>query len=244
MNVFILATCVKPELWPYTALVFKTLRVGFPTATVTVYLNGKDPKLDELESDDVMTKRVDTIHHEWIEGLVLEQTAPFYIVDTDMIFYGNFEQWAFDRAMAGWRIPQWQDQFSGAVTRPRLHTSLLYIDPVKVRAKIEEFWTKVPITPFTPRANLFHPLVAPLGGQAYFYDTCSLLYNAIGGEAFGPQQKNCYFHFNFGTISHLVLPRLKEEGLLQKAREEVLAEPALGIARWREQEQWYESKQF
>jgi len=48
MNVFILATCRKPELLRMATLVFETIRVGFPTASINVFINQTD-QTSELE---------------------------------------------------------------------------------------------------------------------------------------------------------------------------------------------------
>lgn len=244
MNVFILATCRKLELLPYTELVFKTLRTGFPTANVVVYLNGDVP-----ESVITLAKSVNctcipinqTIHHKWIENLVNSELEPFFILDTDVIFYKSFEQFSFDGPLAGWRVPEWNDDFSKAITHSRLHTSLLYIDPVKVRSAIEAWKSSFPNTDFTPKANLFYPLCTALNGKRYFNDTCSFLYHAIGGQAFSDRQLDCYSHFNFGTISDIVFFYLDQSQAsnLSEAREKILANPELGRGIWRQQLEYY-----
>lgn len=246
MNVFILATCRKPELAPMTELVFKTLRVGFPTANITVYINGECrnncPNL-KLESGTIVTE-CDTIHHKWIKQLIQSEQEPFYVLDTDVIFYESFERFVFPgSALAGWRIPEFQDEFTGAITRSRLHTSLLYIDPVRVREQLEKYRSQFPATPFNPLASSFYPLCLPFNGKGYFYDTCSMLYHAIGGTEFTAEQKNAYFHFNFGTLSDLVLHRLSDGKEMAFAREEILKDPKLGLGMWREQELYYQSHQ-
>ena len=248
MNVHILATCRKPELAPFTELVFKTLRVGFPTASVTVYLNGdcetNCPNIVALcDQNKCSVSRVDTIHHKWIEQLVYSEDAPFFLCDTDVIFYSSIEQFTFQSHLAGFRVPEWQDEFSGAVTRARLHPSLLYIDPVAVRNKITEFRKVCPESEFTPFCNPFYPLCLPLNGRMYFHDTVSLLYHAIGGQEFTDEQKDAYFHFNFGTIPDLVLPRLKNPEQMTTARNAIMANPDMGRGGWRFQEEYYQQRQ-
>jgi hypothetical protein len=246
MNIHVLATCRKPELLPYTTLVFKTLRVGFPAADVTVYLNNLDvASAGEVSSwakgIDAYAMEVNTIHHKWIEGLIEQNREPFWIVDTDCIFFGKVEDWTFDAPLAGWRIPEWNDAFSGCITRARLHTSLLYLDPVKIKAAVREYESKIADTPFTPKVNLIHPLVIPFKNKSYFYDTCSLLYHAIGGVAFTDEQKEAYAHLNFGTIQDIVLPRLpKEEATrIDTARNVILSNNSWAKGSWRFQEQYY-----
>lgn len=247
MNVFILATCRKPELFPFTELVFKTLRVGFPTARVTVFFNDISNEchdhLNAIAKDrgcDVFQTR--TIHHEWIGSLVANEQEPFYILDTDVIFYGSFEGFTFEKPLAGWRIPEWDDEFSGCITRARLHTSLLYIDPVRVREEIKAKCAVVPNTPFTPVVNVYNPICLPYKGRMYFYDTCGILYHLIGGQAFEPKHKNVYCHMGFGTIPDIVLPRLSDGKLLAEARVAVLNNPELGIGQWRNQDKYFNDR--
>jgi len=248
MKVFILLTCRKPELLPYTALVFHSLRTGFPTADVVLrsnalpaYALGQIEKLAKDADCQWEDENSETIHHRWIETLVNREAEPFWICDTDIIFYEPVEGWQFDTALAGWRIPEWQDDFSGSITRARLHGSLLYMDPVKIKAQWAERTKPCPETPFTPLVNPFNPMVQPIGGRLYFHDTCSVLYHAIGGMAFTDRQKDAFFHFNFGTIADLVMPRLGAAVGMDMAvvREAILADPIKGRGMWRAQEEYY-----
>lgn len=253
MNVHILATCRKPELLPFTELVFKTLHIGFPTARVFVWGN-QLPKyaLDAIQPlaeahPCELCSNEPTIHHRWIERLLASRDEPFFILDTDVIFYRNFEQFIpelKDAALAGFRIPQWKDEFSGCITRARLHTSLLYMDPMAIRKMVSGYEAGIADTVFTPKANLIHPLVVPFGGHPYFYDTCSLLYHAIGGMAFTEQMKQAYAHLNFGTIPDVVLPRLTGGDVMAKARLEILDNLALGYGSHRAQMEYYAERQF
>lgn len=248
MKVKVLATCRKPELLPYTLLVFRTIRVGFPTANIKVYLNPMSAgEAATVKAACVgvgaQTDQVDTIHHEWIAKLVTIEDEPFFLCDTDIIFYSDFERFRFTGPLAGWRIPEWSDAFSGAVARARLHTSLLYINPVMVRERIEAYESGIANSPFTPKANLFYPLVVPFKKRSYFYDTCAMLYHAIGGESFTDEQVEAYFHFHFGSIPDFVIPRLpavNQESML-KERQLILDNPALGRGKWREQMEYLQS---
>lgn len=247
-KVHILATCRKPELAHMTRLVFKTLRIGFPTSTVTVHLNRDCKKncpeiVEDCERNGCFTLDCEIIHHSWIERLVYSQPEPFFILDTDVILYESVENWKFDTALAGARIPEWQDEFSKCLTRSRLHTSLLFINPAKVREQIESFKASVPDTEFTPTVNLFNPLILAVDGKPQFYDTCSLLYHAIGGQHFSTTQRDAYFHFNFGTIEDMVLPTLSDEQAMSAQRKQVLENHDLGRGAWRQGDEYYASRQ-
>lgn len=250
MNVFVLATCRKEELLPYTTLVFRTLRVGFPTAEVIV--TGND--LPEFAIEEVMSAceaskcsliNGPAISHDlWLETLIDKEQEPFWICDTDIIFYSKVEDWTFSTALAGFRVPEFFDEFTNAITRSRLHTSLLYIDPKKVCKQILAYESQFPVTPFNPPPiNPFAPICIPLNGRFYFHDVGSILYHAIGGTAFNAMQKNAFFHFNFGTIQDEVLPRLQNGDQMKQWRDEMIKNPERGRGAWRQQEEYYSVRQ-
>jgi hypothetical protein len=256
IKVFILATCRNRDLLPYTRLVFKTLRVGFPTAEVEVVLNGAldyHPLEDAADwvghvsdaagSVGCQVRSISEItHHEWVEGLIKIKEEPFWILDTDVAFFAPVEHWTFEHPLAGALIPEFNDPFLKAVTRSRLHTSLMHIDPVALRPSWANYLLAHPRTIYNPPANLVHPLYMPFNGRTYFYDTMSMMYHAFGGTPFTSQQKDCYMHFHFGTFSDLVLPSMGPD--VAAARAAVLADPSLGIGLWRQQEEWFNSRQF
>ena len=227
-----------------TELVFKTVRVGFPTAKITAHINGDCesycPNIQStaLEAGCAVFNRPETIHHRWIESLIESEQDPFWICDTDIIFYSKAEHWEFESALAGWRMPEFHDEFTGAITRSRLHGSLLYINPSKVKEGVAEYRSgMLQETPFNPMASLIYPLCLPFNGKPHFHDTCSLLYHAIGGTAFTDTQKDAYYHFHYGCIPDLVLPRLSNASQIEQARKMILEKPDLGRGMWRLQEQ-------
>ena len=249
MRVHVLATCRDDSLLPFTLLVFSTLRTGFPTADIYVDGNGLKGKAltvvtAECERTGCTFHNIKpTIHHLWVERIATSFNDPMVFLDTDMILFESVEGWKFDTALAGWRIPEFNDEFTNARTRARLHTSLLFVDPVKLRAAIAEYSDKYPRTVFNPFANLFHPLCVPFKGGAYFADTCSNLYHAVGGTPFTDRQLEAYHHLFFGTIPDVVLPRLKDGLLMAAARAAIMANPVLGKGQWRTQMKYYEARQ-
>ena len=250
MRLHILASCPNPKLVDYTTLVFKTLRVGFPLSDVVVWMNKLGPveesKLSQICVDGDYDARVcDYAHHEWIEMLATTEKEPFWISDTDVVYYANVEEWKCDYAIAGWRIPEWEDEFTKCITRPRIHTCVMHINPVTLEKAIANYSRSFHLMDdINPLPNLFAPLSVPLHGYTYFYDVCGLLYNAIGGDAFGDELKEAFFHFNFGTISDRVLPHVKDGKNMAAAREMVLNDPQLGRGAWRLQEEYYRQHQY
>jgi hypothetical protein len=244
MNVHILVT-YREGNEQFAELVFKTIRVGFPTANILVHVNGDKPFNVPSPGMPWQVHRVPdgTIHHEWIERLIREEQEPFWICDTDVVFYGPVEQWEFHTALAGYLVPEFADEFTKAVTRSRLHTSLMRIDPVLFKDAKTSWRTQHPVTEFNPPINLVHPVMVPQDCRTYFYDTMALAYHAMHGTAFTPQQKDTYFHFHFGTLGDVVLPHLANGEVMKKMRATILANPDLGRGEWRTQDHYFEFRQ-
>lgn len=244
-KVFILATARKPELLPYATLVFNTIRVGFPSAHVVVRLNHPAPAEEKslVSAADQTGCDVELFpyqhHHEWIENLVRKTDEPFWICDTDVIFYDEVESFNAFLPLAGYFMPEFADEFHRCTTRSRLHTSLMHINPQAVRARLAQ-WKEAHsrATRHNGWPNLFAPQFIPQDGKAVFYDTMGLLYHAIGGQVFGHEMKDKYFHFHFGTFSDEVLPFLADGAEMAEARAQILANPALGEGAWRRQERY------
>lgn len=248
MNLFILVSCRKPELIRYSTLVFETVRVGFPTARIVVTGNAlPEFALGPVEaacaaSECEFENGPETIHHRYIDDLLETETEPFILSDTDIIYYSKVEDWKFDTALAGCRIPEFEDEFMGAITRSRLHTSLLFVDPVLFRKQWAEYESGFAITPFRTIANPCDPLCISLNGRRYFSDTMSIAYHAIGGTEFTAENKDSYFHLHFATIEDLVLHNLTNSSEVKSSREKVLANPELGKGEWRAQYEHYENR--
>lgn len=247
--VHILATCRNPDLLPYTLLVFDSLRTGFPSAKIHVHGNDlKDYALDRVRLDSgslgaTFVNYPATIHHVWLEQLLANETEPSVLLDTDVVIYENVEGWQFETALAGARIPEWQDEFTNAITRARLHPSLLFVNPVKYREAVAKYESQFPVTPFNPLINLVYPICQPFKQRAYFSDTLSLAYHAIGGTAFTDRQLDGFFHFGVGTLSDIVLARLTNGKQMAEWRENILKNPELGRGQWRSQLLYYENHQ-
>jgi len=259
-TVHILATCRNPELIRATTLVFDSLRTGFPTARVYVYCNGLGGYSALIQQaackagvpEFNLHVLSQTIHHDWIYKLFEKETEPFFICDTDLIFWSSFEDFDFSgAAMAGRYVPQFFDRFTNCITRPRLHTSLLYLDPQKIKQQVDAYFSQFPETPFNPRPNLIFPNFLPYRIEQaghpergkvknFFHDTCSMLYQAIGGQAFTEAQLDCYDHLNFGTISDIVCPHYPDERW-RESHFAIFENPQLAKGAWRAQEMWYKA---
>jgi len=259
MKVFILVTCRKPELLPASTLVFKSLRTGFPTAEVTAFVNcAPDHECGRVITEAMLAagvnaagweprtdndpKKPTTIHHRFIYELLLKESDPFWICDTDVIFWGQVEGKGSSAPMLGRYIPQFRDKFTNCVTRPRLHTSLLWFNTPVLKRALSQYWQQFPETPFNPRPNLIYPAFYPfrVGAKVtnYFHDTCSLLYQAVGGQSFSTAELDLYDHLNFATISDIVAP-FYPELRFRESHFAVFENTKLAKGAWRDQDRFY-----
>jgi len=142
-QIHILATVRNPALLDAALLVFKSLRLGFPHNAVTVYGNG-------LRSDHAAAVQQaaasanaafnwirPTAHDVWLEHLVQSQDEPFWICDTDIVFFAPVKPpTAAGVDLAGRFEPGFDEEWTQCFHVERLHTCLLYLDPLALRAKM------------------------------------------------------------------------------------------------------------
>jgi hypothetical protein len=206
----ILATCRNLDLLRSSTLVFDTIRVGFPDEPIHVEANTQFPEATKAISEAAFKVGATfgytyTIHHEWIERLIETETKPFFVCDTDITFFKKFDYSPLlGTALAGTYTPQFMDPFSRCRTMERLHTCLMYINPNVLRKRMAAWDMTCPTSPFTPKANLIYPLVVPTLNGNTFFDTCSMLYQAVGGYAFHDQQLDSFAHLHCGTWADLI----------------------------------------
>lgn len=248
MNVFVLATCRNPELIRNTLLVFKTFRVGFPNANLIVYGNGlaAQPDLLVREATSIAAGRYIPMnrvpHGVWIEGLLGESQEPFWICDTDVVFFEKVEDWFVDSAslFAGRYEPEYVEPWTRMLHVARLHPSLMWFNAPYLRAAMRG-WPGVHEFLTTCEMNLIRWNFVPKRGwdgkcQIAFYDTCAGLHHALGGEPFTDEQNRVFEHLFAGTYSDLlanVVPGLKD---VQAA---IFDQPELARGLAEKQRQWY-----
>lgn len=220
MKLFISAACHKAKLFPATTLVFKTVRVGFPTAEIVVHghaLNIAHTRAVQQLCDEVGAEFYPLpqplFHDEWIEKLAMTLNEPFWICDTDMVFFDKVEDWQFDQAYAGRFMPQFFEEWMQCVHRPRLMTCLQYFDPVKLRGQMRAWLEQFPRFPGNPIMEFFRQHFQPVRSRSgkvtnYFCDTTAGLYNALGGQKFTREQNACFEHLYAGSYVDIVAPHL------------------------------------
>jgi len=212
-TVHILATVRKPELLPAALLVFRTLRTGFPTAKICVWGNSLDSASFAAVANECakvnaqLRNLAATSHDAWIESLIEESMSPFWICDTDMVFWDPVEEWfsvdAGQINFAGRYEPAFHEEWTDTVHVQRLHTCLMYLNPAKVRMAMREFMSRIP-SPWGNTADFpfIRQHIVPVRGRLpLFYDSCTGMYHAIESAAFTEPMNQCFEHLHCATYA-------------------------------------------
>jgi hypothetical protein len=251
-TVHILATVRKAELLPGTLFVFDSLRTGFPTAQVIVWGNGlADDALAAVRSAAqragcVFQNIAPTVHDAWIEALIQRSPEPFWICDTDVVFWEKVEGWFGEDGDAVERVPTWAGRHEPEFIEPwmdtlhveRLHTCLMWLDPVAVRCAMRAWMARMP-EPW--RDQMDYPFVRltilpRLGDRPLCYDTLAGLYQASPGRAFTPKQNAAFDHLGCATYADKVeLPDVD----LAASHKAAFANPTMVRGIWEQQREYY-----
>lgn len=245
MNVHILATVLNPDRIKSTLLVFRSIRTGFPTANIFVYGNGiKDrgcANLVKVMASNVGAQYVDVpmhSHGQWIENILYNESSPFWICDTDMVFFDKVEHWFQDSnaLFAGRYEPEFWEEWTKTWHVARLHPSLVWFNPQLLRAAIRawpgkhEFFGSV-------QTNLIQwSLVPRRGDDLYFYDTLAGLHHALGGQVFTEEQNAAYGHLFCGTYADVLS---EHHPNLASKHDAVWDNPEIAKGFWKDQQEWY-----
>ena len=222
MVVHILATVRKAKLLEAALLSFRTLRVGFPRAEVWVW--GND--LDWVSAAAVegaargaggrFVNGKETSHDAWLQELICRGAEPFWVADTDLVFWEAVEGWGFEAPVAGRLEPGFHEPWTGTFHMERLHTCLMRIDPVALRMALRGKMARVP-EPFGFTATwpfvrqTFIPRKLESGKQKaeiWFYDTCAGIWQAGIGEAFTEARDAAFDHLHCATYADEIGPSL------------------------------------
>ncbi len=260
-QVHILATVRNAALLPAARLVFQTLRIGFPTAEVIVWGNGLDKESAKVIQEDARrvkaTFRNDAkiAHGRWIEALCTLRTMPFWICDTDMVFFDEVEQWFSgrdDTVFAGRYEPDFRDEWTGSLHVARLHPSLMWFNPQRLHIAMRR-WPGQHAFFDTVDSNLFRwqwiPRRVEVTGvvdqrsaqqELWFYDTCAGLHQALGGTLFTEEQNEAYEHLFCGTYSDLIAPIIN--GPMREMHDAVCKNPSLAKGLWKMQREYFKQR--
>lgn len=235
VQVFILTHCRRAELFYGTALTFKTLRVGFPEARVTVVDNASLPEtrgaIRRLARDaDCDFRQIDgpaIAHDAFLEETLADVAArgggPLVFLDPDLCLWRSCEDLEPEGLLAGRLVVAHEDPYMQCVVMPRLHTSFLCIpDARALQAEIDRL--RRPHFDFRP----FQPFSVKLGDAWIRYDTGASLFAAVAPRthAFGPEELDRYDHIYCG--SHVDLRRPGWSGELRELMERIHADAREG----------------
>jgi len=248
--VHILCTVRKPELLPAALLVFRTLRLGFPTAPVFVWGNGLAaavvPTIGRAAAavGAAFRNLEPTCHDAWIEQLVLQQAHPYWICDTDLVFLGAVENWFDDSAalFAGRWEPAWREPWSGTNTVERLHTCLQWHCPAALRAAMLK-WNRqrVPEVFHTAQVPFIRQQFVPGRNGTTLWDSTAGLWQAGFGTKFTEKQNAQFEHLHAATYADEVgkCATLKDLPAVHRA---IYANPELAAGIRAQQNEFYQAR--
>lgn len=255
MNVHCLASLLVPNRIKNTLLVFRSIRTGFPTAKILVYGNGiKDPEgrnLVEITARNVGAQYVNIpmhSHGQWIENILANESDPFWVCDTDIVFFDKVEDWftGSDELFAGRYEPQFWEEWTKTYHVSRLHPSLMWLNPQPLRAAIRSFPGKHEFFS-TVQQNLIQWSLVPSLNEytdethLNFYDTCAGLHHALVGTMFTEAQNAAYGHLFCGTYVDLISEQHPNLGARHDA---IWDDPELARFLWKDQQEWYEENKI
>jgi hypothetical protein len=248
-HVYILTWCNCLENLYGTTLVFKTLRIGFPTATIHIVDNASLPivrsYLQQHAQDcgaefTQLTQAV--AHHDFIEQILKQQAVGTAIfVDPDICFWESIEAWDFSSLMAGRLLPQYECEYTGCLTHARLHTSLLWIPDVK--ALLQAIATlQAQFFEYQP----FRPIMFKLDNRWQRIDTTGMLYASLPHQMypFTEHQLNAYDHLFCGTHFRRVISNIRPDYalLFERMHQSVQFDYRVLKGAWRLQEDYFQSR--
>jgi hypothetical protein len=217
-SVFIQTYCEHPALAYGALLAFKTLRVGFPTARVTVVDNGSHPEVlprireacKSVGATLVEQPRkgfIDFYRHILIEQ---DETDSVVICDPDVMFWDDMESLSFDAVIAGRKIPDLKNY--GVTSVSRLHPSLIFVPSV---SRLREEMRKGHIN----KINHLGQFSTHLRGEKLFFDTLAPLYQMMPEKchAFTPEELDKFDHLFYGSHLPVIQPGLSDAGMTATA---------------------------
>lgn len=251
-TVNILASCRNIELLPATLMVFRTLRVGFPTSLVKVQINAMHPTARRAVTAAAQATGCQVLdtpvghairHDEWVEKLFHSQKVPFWICDTDIAFFDSIEGHDLKGNFAGRYVPDFDDEWTGTRHAERLHTCLMWFDPKTAAHAMWAWACKLPESWMAPKLEFFRQAYWPQrDGKTLFHDTTAGLFHTIGGTCFREELNDKFEHLNCGTYSDLVAPSLKDAPDFASAHAAMPDHPELTRGIRRQQTAYYERR--
>ena len=181
-------------------LCFESLRVGWPTADIWVYLNMVQESngeiyrkvAEKLTAAEVkntnavfhLIQQSRTHHADWIrEQVNQDYPGPLVIADPDIVYWKSCEDWEFlpETLFAGYWHPRMWNDFAQCVSVQRIHTSMMVFPNTEALCDgIREAYplAQEPHGEYCP-CDPFMPAVRFDDSVPIFWDTCANLYNML-----------------------------------------------------------------
>lgn len=244
----IIVTCLNPELRDAALLVFKTVRVGFPTADIFVYSNALSgstygPLSQICQSIGAKLGHIGSLisHDHFVESLLYKQHQSYWICDTDVVFYDKVED--FKCPLFGGRFePQFRDEWTDSTHVACLHPSLMYFNPAELRCAIVD-WRTRHIPKFFPNAisNLIRQQFTVRDGATIFHDTASGLHHAFGGSRFSDEMNAKFEHLHCSCVVDAISKEVESLKDLEHIHRAVCHNPELARGLFEKQLEYYKS---
>lgn len=206
MDCFILTYCPTPAELYGNLLALRSFRVGFPDPATRLHVadNGSCPAVLQtlyeatLAVGGEFSHVAEPISHADFVTSVLQRTrGELWIIDPDVVFWSRVSRRG---AVIGRYLPSFHDPYSGCLTLPRLHTSLLGFE--------DGWWARnfEPLRAVYPEISLA-PRMWVEEGQWRRADTAQILIETPH-ESFDPGELDRYDHLFCGTSFAEVAPWL------------------------------------
>jgi len=218
MDVYILTYCKDLQQLYGNTLIFKTLRIGFPTAKITVVDNASVDHAKRVISKCAKDAGCaykplpsEILHHQFLEHIVNSSKETVVFLDPDMCFWKNCESWDFsDYLLAGRLLPQFRDEYTKTITETRIHTSFLWINSCNaLNDAIQN--TRKTYFEFEP----FNPIMymEPASREWHRFDTLSVLYTVLKNRiyCFNSKELDAYDHIFCGTNFSTVYESINDD---------------------------------
>ena len=250
-TVHMLATVRRRALIEAALLVFRTVRVGFPSADIVVRGNELDVPSAAAVAQAAAGVGAQfgngggTSHDAWIEDLVRYSSGPFWLCDTDMVFWESVEGWRWgpDTAIAGRFEPEFAEEWTRSVHVERLHTCLMWVNAPVLRTQMRALGARVP-DPFRQTASWpwIRQTFIPRGKTLLFYDTCAGLWQGGIGTPFTEEQNAAFEHLHCATYADAISPHLHGVTDLAAGHRMIYADHNLARGMRQHQDQYYAAR--
>jgi hypothetical protein len=172
-------------------IVWDSVKVGFP------------------EHDIIKIERPDMAHHEVIQRLIVGEEEPFWIVDTDVIFYDKMPDPPPSTALFGEYQQPFLCPITGKHTQPRLNPACMCINPEIFFKDLRRLSSSLTVPQYTPPADP----VAPVIIGPYFFDILAAAYYQVSITSMQPKHLKSFVHLHCGSwldTAEQYVPGLKD----------------------------------